>query len=298
MMNNIENFNLLVDRAMSVPGRTHMRPAVAKELLHYDILFCLDKDGLLDDLTFQGGTSLRLCHGASRFSEDLDFVGGKEFATPNLIKMKSCLEKYIGERYGLEVLVKEPKDIATAPKYQDIKVDKWQIAVITSPQKKDIPRQKIKIEVVNVPAYSRVPLSLQHNYDFLPDGYSDILIMTETLDEILADKLISLVSCQRYIRYRDIWDLRWLKQQGAKINPEYVLAKIHDYKESNYPEKLKIMINRFEEIVRSKEFQNEMSRFIPTDVLERTLKKDKFIDFLINENKLLLLQVEQIINVL
>lgn len=295
MMNKIENFNLLVDRAMSIVGRARMRPAIAKELLHYDILFCLDRDGLLDKLTFQGGTSLRLCYGASRFSEDLDFVGGKEYATANLLQMKNCLEKYIGERYGLEIVVKEPKEMAMIPKYQDIKVDKWQISLTTSPEKKDIPKQKIKIEVVNVPAYSRVPQSLKQHYEFLPDGYSDTLIMTETLDEIMADKLISLVSCQRYVRYRDIWDLRWLKQQGAKINSEYIFAKIRDYKESAYLEKLKKMINQLDEIVRSKEFHNEMSRFIPEDVLVRTLQKEKFIDFLISEDKAMLLQVEKII---
>jgi len=221
-MNKFENFNLLVDRAMSVAGRARMRPAIAKELLHYDILFSLDKEGLLDRLTFQGGTSLRLCYGAPRYSEDLDFVGGREFATTDLIKIKNCLEKYIGERYGLEILVKEPKEMASIPKYQDIKVDRWQISLTTSPEKKDIPKQKIKIEVVNVPAYSRVPQSLQLNYDFLPDGYSDTLIITETLDEIMADKLISLVSCQRYVRHRDIWDLRWLKQQGGRINANYI----------------------------------------------------------------------------
>ena len=182
------------------------------------------------------------------------------------------------------------------PKYQDIKVDKWQISLTTSPEKKDIPKQKIKIEVANVQAYSRVPQSLQQNYEFLPDGYSDTLIMTETLDEIMADKLISLVSCQRYIRYRDIWDLRWLKQKGANINAEFILAKIRDYKESDYLTKLREMITRLDEIVRSKEFQDEMSRFIPTDVLERTLHKEKFIAFLISENKSMLLQVEKIIN--
>lgn len=61
------DFNKLVDRAMSVDGRAHMRPVIEKELLHYDILFALDKAGLLETLTFQGGTSLRLCYGSSRF---------------------------------------------------------------------------------------------------------------------------------------------------------------------------------------------------------------------------------------
>ncbi len=293
-MNKSEDFNLLVDRAMNVDGRARMRPAIAKELLHYDILFCLDKDGLLDKLTFQGGTSLRLCYGAARLSEDLDFVGGQEFATANLTKMKNCLEKYIGERYGLEISVKEPKEMTLLPKYQEIKVDKWQISLTTTPEKKDIPRQKIKIEVANVPAYSRVPQSLRQNYEFLPDGYNDMLIMTETLDEIMADKLVSLVSCQRYVRYRDIWDLRWLKQQGAKINSHYILAKINDYKENDYPKNLSLTINRLDELARSKEFFDEMSRFIPADVLDRTLQKEKFIDFLINENKSLLIEVEKI----
>ena len=84
-MSKIEDFNQLVDRAISIKGYAHMRPVIAKELLHYDILFSLEKDGLLDELTFQGGTSLRLCYGAPRFSEDLDFVGGREFTTKNLI---------------------------------------------------------------------------------------------------------------------------------------------------------------------------------------------------------------------
>jgi hypothetical protein len=37
-------------------------------------------------------------------------------------------------------------------------------------------------------------------------------------------------------------------------------------------------------------------RFIPTNVLERTLAKEKFIDFLINENKSWLLGVNKIIS--
>jgi len=64
----------LVDQAMKMDGHTHMRPVIEKELLHYDILFVLDKEKLLDKLTFQGGTSLRLCYGAVRFSEDLSPV--------------------------------------------------------------------------------------------------------------------------------------------------------------------------------------------------------------------------------
>jgi predicted nucleotidyltransferase component of viral defense system len=292
-MSEIENFNLLVERAMRDKKLTHMRPVVAKELLHYDILFSLDKDGLLDDLTFQGGTSLRLCYGAPRFSEDLDFVGGHDFSSAKVHGIKKCIEKYIGERYGLEISVKEPREMASEPDHADIKVDKWQIRIVTSPERKDLPKQKIKLEIANVAAYSRVPQSMKQNYDFLPDGYEDMLIMTESLDEIMADKLVALPSNQKYIRHRDIWDLRWLKQHGAKVNKEYIQAKIRDYKVENYQDKLQNMIDNLEKIVHSKSFMDEMARFIPMDVQERTLKKAKFLDFLVQEDKSLLLEVKE-----
>jgi predicted nucleotidyltransferase component of viral defense system len=295
-MSEIENFNQLVDRAMAEKSLGHMRPVVAKELLHYDILFSLDNSGLLDPLTFQGGTSLRLCYGSPRFSEDLDFVGGRDFSSAKLLGIKDCIEKYIGNRYELEIQVKEPSDLAPLPEYNHIKVDKWQIRITTSPERKDLPKQMIKIEVANVPAYSRTPQALRQNHDFLPDGYEDMLIMTETLDEIMADKILSLVACQKYTRNRDIWDLRWLVQQGAEINIDYINSKIEDYRVEAYPDKLQNMTDRLDEIIHGKAFLNEMSRFIPMDVQERTLKKDKFLDFLTHENIRILQTVKKMLD--
>ncbi len=287
-----ESFSALVDLAMRMTGNTTMRPVIEKELLHYDILFALDRENLLDRLTFQGGTSLRLCYGAVRFSEDLDFAGGKDFTTAYLFTMKKCLEHYIGERYGLEITVKEPKEMARLPEYQSIKIDKWQISIITFPERKDLPKQKIKLEVGSIPAYSRVPRPMQHNYDFLPDGYSDTLIMTESLNEIMADKLVSLVNCQRYIRYRDLWDLRWLKQQGATVVSEFVQAKIKDYHAEEYSQLLNTTLDNLENIINSRQFHDEMSRFLPTSVQERTILKDNFKEFLITEIRALLLEVK------
>jgi hypothetical protein len=68
-MSDAVDFQALVEQAMTFPGRHHMRPVIEKELLYYDILFALDNENLLDKLTFQGGTSLRLCYGSPRFSE-------------------------------------------------------------------------------------------------------------------------------------------------------------------------------------------------------------------------------------
>lgn len=284
-------FQNMVERAMLMSGRPKMRPVIEKELFHYDILFALDRENLLDQLTFQGGTALRLCYGGLRFSEDLDFTGGKSFANSQLIDMKNCLEKYLGNRYGLDVFVKEPREFSEN-EIDGVHVDKWQLNVVTSPERKDIPKQKIKIEVINVPSYSKEPRSLQHNYDFLPDGYDDLLIMTETMDEIMADKLISFVNCIKTIRYRDVWDLRWLKQQGALINKLYIQNKIQDYHIHDYAEKLNNRLEDLESIIKGKSFLSEMTRFIPADVLDRTLNKAKFLDFLTNEINALFIEVK------
>lgn len=277
-------FSVLVERAMAENGQGHMRPVIEKELLHYDILFALDNEGLLDNLTFQGGTSLRLCYGSSRFSEDLDFAGGRDFSSGKLKKIKGCLEEYISKRYKLEVYVKEPAELKEQDdKYSELKVDKWQIVIVTSPSRRDIPKQKIKVEIANIPAYSHEAKALNINYDFLPDGYGDVLVMTETLDEIMADKLISLVNTVRYVRHRDIWDLRWLKQKGAHVNMQWVKNKIVDYQVSDYIGKLDAMKQQLPEIIHSQAFKDEIVRFIPVDVQQRTINKDKFLDFLVLE---------------
>lgn len=277
------DFEELVSRAMTAPGRVNMRPVVEKELLHYDILFALDKAELLDKLTFQGGAALRLCYGSSRFSEDLDFAGGEDFSSQDLHQIGDCIEKYLGPRFDLEVGIKEPADLRRDVSNLGLNISKWQVSVTTAPERKDLPKQRIKIEIASIPAWTRKPRALQVNYDFLPDGYADTLVMTEELAEIMADKLISLVNTERYVRNRDIWDLRWLKQNGVDIDLELVNKKINDYKISDYLAKLDVMVKKLPKIIHGEAFRNEMLRFIPEDVQQRTLSKDKFYTFLETE---------------
>jgi len=274
------DFGKLVAKVMQNSHLATMRPVVEKELLHYDILFCLDQANLLDHLVFQGGTSLRLCHGSNRFSEDLDFAGGEDFTSEKLSNIKECIMDYIGNRYGLEISVREPKTLKQDPQYAELNISKWQIAIVTSPEQKHMPKQRIKIEVANIPSYTREALSLKQNYDFLPDGYEDTVIYTESLDEVMADKIISLPATQKYIRHRDIWDLTWLSQQGAKLNIDLVQNKIEDYQIKTFDTLLTNRIQSISKIVASNDFSAEMKRFLPTDIFDRTFGKTKFLSYL------------------
>ncbi|MEQ9920898.1 nucleotidyl transferase AbiEii/AbiGii toxin family protein [Pectobacterium brasiliense] len=292
-MNQKVNFAELVSKAVESAELEGLRNVVEKELLHYDILYCLDNAGLLEQLTFQGGTSLRLCHGANRFSEDLDFAGGVAFSGADLKNMKACIEDYLGNRYGLEVNVKEPNELRNEPGYEEVRIDKWQVSVTTAPEKRDMPRQRIKIEIANIPAYTRTPMTLKRNYEVLPDGYSDTLVMCETLNEVMCDKLVSLVATTRYTRYRDVWDLPWLIQQNATYDIDLIRKKIQDYRIPNYDELLAQRIQSIDQVVGDGLFSAEMQRFLPQAVFDRTLGREAFSQYLSSELKALLSALQQ-----
>jgi len=291
-----ESFQRLVSLAMQDPNLANMRPVIEKEIIHFDLLFALDQEGLLNDLVFHGGTAVRLCYGGKRFSEDLDFAGGVDFSSSQLAKMKECILDYLGNRYGLEVSVKEPKSLRREAAYAERNVDMWQIAIATSPERPDLPKQRVKLEVANIPAYTAIPQSLIRTYDFLPDGYEDLLVMTEDKSEIMADKLVSLPATQKYVRHRDIWDLAYLSQEKAVVRPDLVANKVRDYGIEGYEAKLDDIIGRLPEIIKGKPFLDEMNQFLPADVIERTLAKDKFSSFLQNRVGSLLMEVRDELN--
>jgi hypothetical protein len=291
MISDKKDFNELVDLAMANPGLSAMRPVVEKELLHYEIFQALDAEGLLKDLVFQGGTSLRLCRGSDRFSEDLDFAGGKDFSADSMHRIKDCIEKRIGERFDLRVTVNNKPAKVGEDAIKHVRVDKWWISIETAPENPAMPRQRIKLEIANIPAYTRELLPIRANYDFLA-GTPAVLVNTETLNEITADKVLAFPTSlldQRgqpvaldsgKIRHRDIWDLAWMATRGAKLVPSLVLAKIEDYGVMNYPGLLAAAIEQLQKIVKSPEFKAQMTRFIDSSTVARTLAADGYANYL------------------
>ncbi|MBC7686115.1 MAG: nucleotidyl transferase AbiEii/AbiGii toxin family protein [Bdellovibrionales bacterium] len=285
------DFNALVDMAMSNPALSAMRPVVEKELLHYEIFQALDAEGLLKNLVFRGGTSLRLCRGSDRFSEDLDFAGGVDFSAESMLRIKDCLESRIGERFGLRVVVNNKPAKAFDDGVRHVRVDKWWISIETSPGNPAMPRQKVKLEIANIPAHTRELVPLRANYDFL-GGMPTVLVNAESLDEIMADKVLafptSLLDNQGQpvgadsakIRHRDIWDLAWVSTRGAKLMPDLVIAKIGDYGVLDYPGLLDRAIEQIPQIVKSRQFKAQMTRFVDSATVAKTLANDSYTDYL------------------
>lgn len=285
-----KDFDVLVEKVIKQRASlSTMRPVVEKEILHYDIFKALSDEGLLNSLVFQGGTSLRLCRGANRFSEDLDFVGGKDFNFDSVSKIKQCIEAHIGDRYGLPVTVKAPKARVADGKLETVHIDRWMVTVQVSPAKSDLPSQKIKMEIANTVAYTNELVSLQNNYDFL-DYPNPIVVPTESLSEVLADKIVAFprslfnkdgspaADGSGLVRHRDIWDISWLLRNGATLNPQFVNAKINDdYEVSGFAALLKNAEQRLPLIVAGEDFMNQMVRFIDADTLKETIHKPDFV---------------------
>ena len=245
-------------------------PVIEKELLHYDIIRAMSENGFLEKLCFQGGTSLRLCYGSERFSEDLDFTGGVNFEASTMVQLKQCIEDCLSEKYGLSVVVKSPKE----RRYTGINVSSWQVKVITGPNRPDLPSQKIKIEVANVPSHTRDFVQISQNYKF--GVGAPLIIGAQSMQEIMADKLLALPASVSNIRYRDIWDLNWMSMNKVKPNSELVNKKIFDYGTVGFSKLLSDRIDSLPGIINGPEFLGQMSRFLKRETIESSIAKVSF----------------------
>ncbi|MDR1237797.1 MAG: nucleotidyl transferase AbiEii/AbiGii toxin family protein [Propionibacteriaceae bacterium] len=256
-------------------GQTTMLPVIEKELLHYEILNTMDEAGYLERLTFQGGTCLRMCYRSQRYSEDLDFCSGPTFQATDFGELATLLTDALTSRYGVEVEV-------TPPELQDfggpVTVETWKIKVVTAQARRDLPKQRISIQVANVPAHSRSVNALQVRYSGLPTSYSDVLVICETLEEICADKLKAFVT-SRFIRYRDLWDLRWISSQPGFDTgqlPALLEQKIADYHAAADFVSGRQRIAQLSQIVEDAAFTTQLARFLPPETAERTILRPVF----------------------
>lgn len=239
---------------------------IIKEILHYEILYALVQGGAAAHLTFQGGTALRLCYKGSRYSEDLDFAGGDAFDTKLMEPFAELLKREIGEAYGLQVDIKSPKP--KSAEVDGVNVDRWSARVQIPQVDPSVPQsQVINIEVASVPAHDVDLVAVAANYRHLPAPHRQLVIVTESRKEILADKMVAL-GARPFLKARDIWDIKFLTDDKVEVDPELVAKKLVDYQwsEDEFKEKLEQKIEELGTAEAASSFQKEMSRFVDSGV--------------------------------
>lgn len=271
-------FDRLVDEALkNYPTLSPLRIVVEKELLHHDILRILNHHNLLKNLTFIGGTCLRCCYGGVRLSEDLDFTGGKNFTRESLSELSQVLIENIDEKYGFSVEVSEPVK-------EEGNVDTWKIRIETRPEQNYLPSQRIHIDICSVPSYEVRPMMLLNLYG-IDMGTSGLIIQSQSREEIYSDKLLAFAYRPNRIKYRDLWDIIWLHQQGLKPRYELVLKKLQDrdlrleHFFELFNERRKMLLEDHRMKI---EFKKEMLRFLPMDQVHRVIEQENLWDFIVN----------------
>ncbi|MEI6805471.1 MAG: nucleotidyl transferase AbiEii/AbiGii toxin family protein [Myxococcaceae bacterium] len=271
-------FDKLVDQALKNQSNlSSLRMVVEKELLHHDILRVMRDNNLTSKLTFIGGTCLRSCYGGVRLSEDLDFTGGSDFSRNSLSAIGQLLKKSLQDKYDLEVVVTEP----TKDKQN---VDTWKIKIETRPQSRSLPAQRINIDICALTSYEKRPMMLLNPYG-VDMGTSGLILQVQSREEIYTDKLIAFAFRPNRIKYRDLWDISWLHGQGVRPKLELIPNKLQDrhqtmdYFLNLFEQRTQILENQTEIAT---EFQQEMRRFLPLELVEKTLKQENLWAFIVN----------------
>lgn len=259
-------------------GLSVLRPVVEKELLHHDILREMGRFGLLSSLVFIGGTCLRACYGSRRLSEDLDFAGGADFSKDSLVGFGVALVESMEAKYGLPVAVSDPTR-------EEGNVDTWKIRIQTRPERRDLPAQRIHLDICAVPSHDARPMLLRNPYG-VEMGTSGLIIRAESREEILADKLLAFALRPGRIKNRDLWDIVWLRQQGVSLPHRLLPLKITDHHQTPDSFFLRLGERRAQlaaEPQLEKEFQDEMKRFLPPDIIDASVSKPEFWTYLLSE---------------
>lgn len=269
-------FDQLVSQAMQNQGElAPLKSVVEKELLHHDILREMSEAGLLDGLTFIGGTCLRACFGSQRLSEDLDFTGGHNFKRATLKNLNDTIVNRLYKKYGLHITISEPvKETGN--------VDTWKIKITTRPEQKNMPLQRINIDICAVPSYDARPVLLRNHYN-IDMGTSGLIIQAQSRQEILADKFAALALRPNRIKNRDLWDISWLKQHNINVPVDLLKKKIIDHR-CQINKFIELLTDRQESLKSSSDakanFIWEMRRFLPSQIISSTIEKDQFWSYL------------------
>ncbi len=281
------DFSYLVDTVMEDGGLQGLRPVVEKELLHYELLFILERHRFLDGLIFQGGTCLRLCHGAPRFSEDLDFSGGPDFSPAQMTGLAEALKDGLSERCGLDAAVTPPKEPGGRALSAGVSVSSWRINIRPPSGRRGSPGLRVKLDIDNAPSHTREVREIARNYEVLP--VLDMLVAVQSREEILASKLAAFpasVATRTRPRYRDIWDMRWLRMRNTPVRVDLLRAKLGDHR---IPiDWLERAADRSEDILHSPAFSAEMRRFLQREAAQRTLDNPDYLALLAQETGMLL----------
>jgi predicted nucleotidyltransferase component of viral defense system len=190
---------------------------VLQELMQQYVLVSLSRAGMFSEAIFRGGTFLRLIHGMSRFSEDLDFLLKRSDPGFRWEKYLEAVEQdCVQEGIELELQDKSAADNTVQKVF--LKTDSiGKVLLLELPFERPNPRKiRIKLEIdTNPPSGS----AFQTSYITFPGVAA---LTTQTLASSFGTKAYALL-CRTYVKGRDWYDFVWYISR--KVKPDLELLR-------------------------------------------------------------------------
>ena len=201
-------------------------------LLQLILLHTLYSQSGSDQLIFQGGTALRWIYGGQRASEDLDFVSSmppSQFR--KLLNQALPQTRHLAlSQFGIGAFEEKPRHAS---------LGSFRTFILFRPNTQR-ERINVRIEVEQnqlnqSPAQRKIPMmDCPSVFNVMKEGlltlpYSSSILVVETPEEILTDKLRALYE-RPYLKGRDLYDLWFLHSMlGARTHLEQLDRKLKSY---------------------------------------------------------------------
>ena len=201
----------MADQAMQRHGDPQMRLNYMREQLQRIMLTALHEAGAFRRIAFVGGTCLRIVHGLRRYSEDLDFslvdADGYDFAV-FMRKVKSRMNA-MGIEHSLKVNTKKTVHSAL--------VGFPLVRKMVGESPLADAKLTVKLEVDTNP-----PAGWQTEQHIQRSDYGLAALVSYNLPSLFAGKLHAL-SCRKYTKGRDWYDVVWYLANKPPVEPNIVL---------------------------------------------------------------------------
>jgi len=207
------NTSIIEDRLKKYGAiSTETEITAIREITQELILFALSTSDFFSHAAFQGGTCLRIVHGLSRFSEDMDFILKTRDTTFSWQQYLTLIGTTL-EQYGYSVELQDKSNADEAVKKVFIKDDSiGRVLRLEYANRQGTPRKiRIKLEIDSNPAGNG---EFESAFIGFPAPSS---ITVETLPTLFAGKSHALL-CRKYEKGRDWYDFLWYLGNKTPVN--------------------------------------------------------------------------------
>ena len=228
-----------------------------KEYLQYPALNFIYNSRDYKNFIFTGGSCLRICFGAPRLSEDLDFdLYKKDYQKLDLPKMADDLKECFERKYLIELKTKCQADKRIYLKFPILKKLK-----LAERSESDFLYVKVEVSQTNFrkPVVELSPIS-RYGFNFVARNYALPFLMNGKLNAIFDRKWFKGKKNEIDIKGRDFYDLFWYLQKGVSPNRNNLKSSINIADQKELKEKLRKIIDKN---VTSQKLSYDLKNFFP-----------------------------------